>query len=92
MFLEDEIRLLGQVGFPQEKCINYLTPDEAHEEIRATWQNREYIKKIYIYIYSFIFFSLILNNSMIINQGFLQILFEFLQALTNIDTNSLFVR
>ncbi|XP_015516619.1 uncharacterized protein LOC124297343 [Neodiprion virginianus] len=37
---EEEIRLLGRVGFPQEKCINYLTPDEAHEEIRATWQNR----------------------------------------------------
>ncbi|XP_043494843.1 uncharacterized protein LOC122519462 isoform X5 [Polistes fuscatus] len=36
---EDEIRLLGQVGFPQERCINYLTPDEAHEEIRAAWQN-----------------------------------------------------
>ncbi|XP_024938683.1 uncharacterized protein LOC107265580 isoform X3 [Cephus cinctus] len=37
---EDEIRLLAQIGFPQERCINYLTPDEAHEEIRATWQNR----------------------------------------------------
>ncbi|XP_017888147.1 uncharacterized protein LOC108629789 [Ceratina calcarata] len=37
---EEEIRLLGQVGFPQERCINYLTPDEAHEEIRAAWQNR----------------------------------------------------
>ncbi|XP_024938684.1 uncharacterized protein LOC107265580 isoform X4 [Cephus cinctus] len=36
---EDEIRLLAQIGFPQERCINYLTPDEAHEEIRATWQN-----------------------------------------------------
>ena len=40
--LEEEIRLLGQVGFPQGRCINYLTPDEAHEEIRAAWQNREY--------------------------------------------------
>ena len=39
---EEEIRLLGQVDFPQERCINYLTPDEAHEEIRAAWQNREY--------------------------------------------------
>ncbi|XP_043673982.1 uncharacterized protein LOC122631869 isoform X1 [Vespula pensylvanica] len=37
---DDEIQLLGQVGFPQERCINYLTPDEAHEEIRAAWQNR----------------------------------------------------
>ncbi|XP_076752401.1 uncharacterized protein LOC143424299 isoform X1 [Xylocopa sonorina] len=36
---EEEIQLLGQVGFPQERCINYLTPDEAHEEIRAAWQN-----------------------------------------------------
>ncbi|XP_047358451.1 uncharacterized protein LOC124952500 isoform X4 [Vespa velutina] len=36
---DDEIRLLGQVGFPQERCINYLTPDEAHEEIRVAWQN-----------------------------------------------------
>ncbi|KAL2736423.1 uncharacterized protein V1477_012932 [Vespula maculifrons] len=36
---DDEIQLLGQVGFPQERCINYLTPDEAHEEIRAAWQN-----------------------------------------------------
>lgn len=39
---EEEIRLLGQVGFPQGRCINYLTPDEVHEEIRAAWQNREY--------------------------------------------------
>lgn len=39
---EEEIRLLGQVGFPQERCINYLTPDEAHEEIRTAWQSREY--------------------------------------------------
>ncbi|XP_053982109.1 uncharacterized protein LOC128887194 [Hylaeus anthracinus] len=37
---EEEIRLLGQVGFPQGRCINYLSPDEAHEEIRAAWQNR----------------------------------------------------
>ncbi|XP_066587752.1 uncharacterized protein [Prorops nasuta] len=37
---EEEITLLNQVGFPQEKCINYLRPDEAHEEIRAAWQNR----------------------------------------------------
>lgn len=40
--LDEEIRLLGQLGFPQERCINYLTPDEAHEEIRAAWQSREY--------------------------------------------------
>ncbi|XP_012271641.1 uncharacterized protein LOC105695009 [Orussus abietinus] len=37
---EEEIRLLGQLGFPQERCINYLSPDEAHEEMRAAWQNR----------------------------------------------------
>ncbi|XP_034180473.1 intraflagellar transport protein 140 homolog isoform X3 [Osmia lignaria lignaria] len=37
---EEEIRLLGQVRFPQQRCINYLTPDEEHEEIRAAWQNR----------------------------------------------------
>ncbi|XP_043280080.1 uncharacterized protein [Venturia canescens] len=37
---DEEIRLLGQVGFPQERCINYLTPDEAHEEIRTAWQSR----------------------------------------------------
>ncbi|XP_014486603.1 PREDICTED: uncharacterized protein LOC106750639 [Dinoponera quadriceps] len=37
---EEEIQLLSQVGFPQERCINYLTPDETHEEIRAAWQNR----------------------------------------------------
>ncbi|XP_014233898.1 uncharacterized protein LOC106657102 [Trichogramma pretiosum] len=35
-----EIELLGQVDFPQERCINYLKPDEAHEELRAAWQNR----------------------------------------------------
>ena len=38
---EDEIRLLERLGFPQEKCINYLNPDEAHEEMRAAWQNRK---------------------------------------------------
>ncbi|KAL6446177.1 hypothetical protein ACFW04_001073 [Cataglyphis niger] len=37
---EEEIQLLSQVGFPQERCINYLTPNEAHEEIRVAWQNR----------------------------------------------------
>ncbi|KAK0161777.1 hypothetical protein PV327_008192 [Microctonus hyperodae] len=37
---ESEIQLLGQVGFPQERCINYLSPDEAHEEIRVAWQSR----------------------------------------------------
>ncbi|XP_058796591.1 uncharacterized protein LOC131667272 isoform X1 [Phymastichus coffea] len=37
---DEEIELLGRVGFPQERCINYLTPDEAHEEMRAAWQNR----------------------------------------------------
>ncbi|XP_015109098.1 uncharacterized protein LOC107035943 [Diachasma alloeum] len=37
---DEDIRLLSQVGFPQERCINYLTPDEAHEEIRAAWQSR----------------------------------------------------
>ncbi|XP_011503229.1 PREDICTED: uncharacterized protein LOC105366472 [Ceratosolen solmsi marchali] len=37
---DEEIQLLAQLGFPQEKCINYLTPDEAHEEMRAAWQNR----------------------------------------------------
>nr|XP_012220123.1 PREDICTED: uncharacterized protein LOC105670935 [Linepithema humile] len=37
---EEEIQLLEQVGFPQEKCINYLTPDETHEEMRTAWQNR----------------------------------------------------
>ncbi|XP_011254744.1 uncharacterized protein LOC105250386 isoform X1 [Camponotus floridanus] len=37
---EEEIQLLNQVGFPQERCINYLTPDETHEEIRVAWQNR----------------------------------------------------
>lgn len=40
-FLEEEIQLLNQVGFPQERCINYLTPNEAHEEIRVAWQNRK---------------------------------------------------
>ncbi|XP_008202753.1 uncharacterized protein LOC100121806 isoform X2 [Nasonia vitripennis] len=38
---DEEIDLLAtQLGFPQERCINYLTPDEAHEEMRAAWQNR----------------------------------------------------
>ncbi|KAJ8664483.1 hypothetical protein QAD02_006145 [Eretmocerus hayati] len=37
---DEEIKLLAQLGFPQERCINYLYPDEAHEEIRAAWQNR----------------------------------------------------
>ncbi|XP_011150662.1 uncharacterized protein LOC105189942 isoform X2 [Harpegnathos saltator] len=38
---EKEIQQLSRkVGFPQERCINYLTPDEAHEEIRVAWQNR----------------------------------------------------
>lgn len=50
---EEEIRLLGQVGFPQERCINYLTPDEAHEEIRAAWQNREYDRSALPFLSSF---------------------------------------
>ncbi|RLU19578.1 hypothetical protein DMN91_008135 [Ooceraea biroi] len=37
---EEEIQLLSQIDFPQEKCINYLTPNEAHEETRVAWQNR----------------------------------------------------
>ncbi|XP_043479542.1 uncharacterized protein LOC122509488 [Leptopilina heterotoma] len=37
---DEEIRLLERIGFPQERCINYLYPDEAHEEMRAVWQNR----------------------------------------------------
>ena len=37
---EEEIRLLGQVGFPQQRCINYLSPDETHE-IHVAWQTRE---------------------------------------------------
>ncbi|XP_076233950.1 uncharacterized protein LOC143178903 [Calliopsis andreniformis] len=37
---EEEIRLLDRVEFPQKRCINYLTPDEPHEEIRVAWQNR----------------------------------------------------
>ncbi|XP_014213014.1 uncharacterized protein LOC106642686 [Copidosoma floridanum] len=37
---DEEIKLLAQVGFPQERCINYLSPDEAHEGMRAAWQNR----------------------------------------------------
>uniref|UniRef100_A0ABD2VZL0 Uncharacterized protein n=1 Tax=Trichogramma kaykai TaxID=54128 RepID=A0ABD2VZL0_9HYME len=41
-----EIELLGQVDFPQERCINYLKPDEAHEELRAAWQNRENYNKL----------------------------------------------
>jgi len=41
VLLEEEIQLLDQVGFPQERCINYLTPDETHEEIRVAWQNRK---------------------------------------------------
>lgn len=40
-FLDEEIRLLERIGFPQERCINYLNPDEAHEEMRAVWQNRK---------------------------------------------------
>jgi len=40
---EEEIQLLDQVDFPQKKCINHLKPDEAHEEIRAAWQNRKRI-------------------------------------------------
>lgn len=44
MLSDEEIDLLAtQLGFPQERCINYLTPDEAHEEMRAAWQNRKYI-------------------------------------------------
>ncbi|XP_011641659.1 uncharacterized protein LOC105430040 isoform X1 [Pogonomyrmex barbatus] len=36
---EEEIQLLSQVGFSQEKCVNYLTPNEA-QEMRVAWQNR----------------------------------------------------
>lgn len=45
VLLEEEIQLLDQVGFPQERCINYLTP-ETHEEIRVAWQNRKWINNI----------------------------------------------
>lgn len=38
---DEDIQLLGQLSFPQERCIDYLTPDEAHEEIRSSWQSRE---------------------------------------------------
>ncbi|KYM87325.1 60S ribosomal protein L4 [Atta colombica] len=37
---EEEIQLLNQVDFPQKKCVNYLTPSEAHVEARGAWQNR----------------------------------------------------
>ncbi|XP_077266747.1 uncharacterized protein LOC143899882 [Temnothorax americanus] len=37
---EEELQLLSQVGFPQKRCVNHLTPSEAHEETRGVWQNR----------------------------------------------------
>ncbi|XP_020298681.1 uncharacterized protein LOC109862922 [Pseudomyrmex gracilis] len=37
---EEEINLLDQLGFPQRRCINHLTPDETHEDTRVAWQNR----------------------------------------------------
>ncbi|KYN10036.1 hypothetical protein ALC57_17831 [Trachymyrmex cornetzi] len=37
---EEEIQLLNQVDFPQKRCVNYLTPSEAHVEARGAWQNR----------------------------------------------------
>ncbi|XP_018356379.1 PREDICTED: uncharacterized protein LOC108756807 isoform X1 [Trachymyrmex septentrionalis] len=37
---EEEIQLLNQVDFPQKRCVNYLTPNEAHVEARGAWQNR----------------------------------------------------
>lgn len=39
--IEEEINLLDQVGFPQRRCINHLTPDETHEDTRVAWQNRK---------------------------------------------------
>jgi len=41
VFLEEEIQLLSRVGFPQKRCVNHLTPSEAHEETRVAWQNRK---------------------------------------------------
>ncbi|XP_071568040.1 uncharacterized protein [Temnothorax nylanderi] len=37
---EEELQLLSQVGFPQKRCANHLTPSEVHEETRGVWQNR----------------------------------------------------
>lgn len=39
--IEEEINLLDQLGFPQRRCINHLTPDETHEDTRVAWQNRK---------------------------------------------------
>ncbi|XP_011871751.1 PREDICTED: uncharacterized protein LOC105564166 [Vollenhovia emeryi] len=37
---EEDLQLLSQVGFPQKRCVNHLSPSEAHEETRGVWQNR----------------------------------------------------
>ncbi|KAL0107906.1 hypothetical protein PUN28_014878 [Cardiocondyla obscurior] len=37
---EEEMQLLSQMNFPQKRCVNYLTPNEVHEETRGDWQNR----------------------------------------------------
>ena len=39
---DEELESLAEIDFPQERCINYLSPDEAHEELRTAWQNRTY--------------------------------------------------